>query len=160
MEQAAVEALYGELLWPLFVYARSALKSDEAALEAVQETFRFASAKPAALLTSADPRLWLLLTLKYVLQNRRRNRAELSRLLLADFGYTADGDVRAVSAAVPAREFLGDEDFALLSRFVNEGRTLREAAAGAGVSLLETQVRFRRAKRRLLARTDPGKYLR
>ena len=159
-EQSAVEALYGELFWPLFVYARAALKSDEAALEAVQETFRFASAKPAALLTSTDPHIWLLLTLKYILQNRGRNRAELSRLLLADFGYTADPEARSVSALVPAREFLGDEDLTLLSRFVNEDRSFRKAAADTGVSVSECQLRFRRARRRLLSRTNPAKYLR
>ena len=102
----------------------------------------------------------LLLTLKYILQNRGRNRAELSRLLLADFGYTADPEARSVSALVPAREFLGDEDLTLLSRFVNEDRSFREAAADTGVSVSECQLRFRRARRRLLSRTNPEKYLR
>ncbi|MGI5978513.1 MAG: hypothetical protein ACOX66_03325 [Oscillospiraceae bacterium] len=126
----------------------------------MQEAFRFANAKPGSLLSSSDPRLWLLLTLKYVLQNRRRNRAELSRLLLADFGYATDAELRTVSATVPAHEFLGDTDFKLLADFVNEDRSFREAAADGAVSVPECHARFRLAKHRLLSRTDPEKYLR
>ena len=157
VEQSAVEELFLELWQPLFVYARSALKNDDAAAEAVQETFRFASARPGALLTSPDPRTWLLLTLKYIIQNLRRNRAELSRLLLADYGYAQD-EPRA-GAAASAQEFLGEADFELLARFVSAGWPLKSAAEERNISLLECQVRFRRAKKRLLARTDPGKYL-
>ena len=157
VEQAEIEALYLELWQPLFVYARSALRSDDLAAEAVQETFRFASARPGALLTSPNPRTWLLVTLKYIVQNLRRNRAELSRLLLADYGYTQGDPLPA--ASVSAREFLGEADFDLLERFASAGRPLKTAAWESDVSLLECQVRFRRAKKRLLSRTDPGKFL-
>lgn len=157
VEQAEIEALYLELWPPLFVYARSALRSDDLAAEAVQETFRFASARPGALLTSPNPRTWLLVTLKYIVQNLRRNRAELSRLLLADYGYTQGAPQPA--ASVSAREFLGEEDFALLEGFASAGRPLKTAAWEKDVSLLECQVRFRRAKKRLLSRTDPGRFL-
>ena len=158
-EQLTILALYAELYQPLTVYARSALGRPEAAEEAVQETFRIACAKPAALLTSPDQRSWLLVTLKYVIQNLRRSRAELTRLLYADYGYALDPAAQASGGTANAREFLGERDFDLLARFANEGRTLKEAADEAGVSVAECQFRFRLARRRLLSRTDPEKYL-
>lgn len=158
VEQAEIEALYLELYQPMFVYARSALENDDVAAEAIQETFRFACARPGALLTSPNPRTWLLVTLKYIIQNFGRNRAELSRRLLADYAYTQGDPVS--DAGVSAREFLGEEDYTLLSRFAGGGRSLKSAAEDADISLLECQVRFRRARKRLLTRTDPGKFLR
>lgn len=156
LERAEVEKLFLELWQPLFVYACSALKTDSAAREAVRETFRFAFARSGALLTSPSRRVWLFLTLKYIIQNLRRSRAELSRLLLADYAYTQGGPERV---PVSAREFLGEADFGLLEDFAFEGRPLKTAAAENGLSLLECQARFRRARRRLLARTNPGNYM-
>ena len=157
MEHSEIEALYLELWQPLFVYAYSALRNDDLASETVQETFRFASARPGALLTSPNPRTWLLVTLKYIIQNLRRNRAELSRLLLADYGYVQDGPLPATS--ILAREFLGEEDYELLESFASSEQSLKSAALEKNVSLFECQVRFRRAKKRLRSRTDPEKYL-
>lgn len=75
LERAEVEKLFLEFWQPLFVYARSARKTDSAAREAVRETFRFAFARSGALLTSPSRRVWLLLTLKYIIQNLRPARS-------------------------------------------------------------------------------------
>ncbi len=159
-ERAAIEALYLELFGPLFVYARAALETDGAALEAVQETFRTAFARPAALLSSPDPKRWLLVTLKYVVQNEKRSRAALSRLLLTDYDY-ARGNIPAPDGASTfAYAFLGEADYTFLAHFAFEGRPLSEAAEETHCSVADAQRRFRRAKGRLLTRTDPEKFLR
>lgn len=159
-ETTAIEALYLEIFQPLFVYARAALPSDNAALEIVQETFRIASARPAALFSAPDPKGWLLVTLKYVIQNEKRSRAALSRLLLADYSYTAGTVSEPGHPVVSASELLNEEDYTLLSGFAFEGRPLKVAAELLQSTVADCQNRFCRARLRLLTRTDPEKVLR
>ena len=82
-EEEYIERLYREMYTRLCIYAMSALGSKALAEEAVQDTFRIACIKPDVLMSSKNPRGWLINTLKNVIRNRRRTEARLSNALLA-----------------------------------------------------------------------------
>ena len=82
-EEEYIERLYREMYTRLCIYAMSALGSKALAEEVVQDTFRIACIKPDGLMSSKNPRGWLINTLKNVIRNRRRTEARLSNALLA-----------------------------------------------------------------------------
>ena len=78
-----LEELYREMYSVLLCYANAALKDKALAEEAVQDTFRIACAKADDLSASVNPRGWLMLTLKNVLRNTRRELAALNQLCVS-----------------------------------------------------------------------------
>ena len=78
-----LEELYREMYSVLLCYANAALKDKALAEEAVQDTFRIACAKADDLSASVNPRGWLMLTLKNVLRNTRRELAALNQLFVS-----------------------------------------------------------------------------
>ena len=74
-EEEYIERLYREMYTRLCIYAMSALGSKALAEEVVQDTFRIACIKPDGLMSSKNPRGWLVNTLKNVIRNRRRTEA-------------------------------------------------------------------------------------
>ena len=80
-EEEYIERLYREMYTRLCIYAMSALGSKALAEEVVQDTFRIACIKPDGLMSSKNPRGWLINTLKNVIRNRRRTEARLRRCL-------------------------------------------------------------------------------
>ena len=76
-----IEAFYLQMYDQLFLYAQNALKNESLAEEAIQETFRIVCTKPEDLLSSPNPKGWIINTLKYTMQNMRRNRDRTNALL-------------------------------------------------------------------------------
>ena len=67
-EEEYIERLYREMYTRLCIYAMSALGSKALAEEVVQDTFRIACIKPDGLMSSKNPRGWLVNTLKNVIR--------------------------------------------------------------------------------------------
>jgi RNA polymerase sigma-70 factor (ECF subfamily) len=77
-----IEQLYREMFTQLNIYAQNALQDRSLGEEAVQDTFRIACIKAEELMVSANPKGWLMNTLKNVINNIKRSRARLLRILI------------------------------------------------------------------------------
>ena len=105
-----IERLYLQMYDKLFSYAKSSLRSDSLAEEAVQETFGIACSKPEALCASENPEGWLVKTLKYVLSNMARSRKTVNQLL-TDYigaGQGADGVGGSAQLRAAVRGYCGN----------------------------------------------------
>ena len=76
-----IEQLYLEMYDMMLSYARCSFAEESLAEEAVQETFIIACQKPEQLCQSANPKGWLVNTLKFTIRNMKRNRDNLQQLL-------------------------------------------------------------------------------
>lgn len=151
-EEKYIEQLYREMYTCLFFYAKNAQGNKTLAEEAVQDTFRIACIKPESLMSSKNPRGWLINTLKNVIRNRRRTEARLNNLLLAAMSAYEP----QVKATVDTAEFhaaysnaLGEDDFQLLINIVIRRYSMLEAAEELGISVEACKKRVQRAKKRL-----------
>ena len=127
-EEEYIERLYREMYTRLCIYAMSALGSKALAEEVVQDTFRIACIKPDGLMSSKNPRGWLVNTLKNVIRNRRRTEARLSNALLAAMSAyepQASTTVETTEFIVAYSDALGEEDFQLLVNIVVRRYTMR-----------------------------------
>ena len=141
-EEEYIERLYREMYTRLCIYAMSALGSKALAEEVVQDTFRIACIKPDGLMSSKNPRGWLINTLKNVIRNRRRTEARLSNALLAAMSAyepQASTTVETTEFIVAYSDALGEED-----RY-----TMLEAAEELGITVEACKKRVQRAKKKL-----------
>jgi RNA polymerase sigma-70 factor (ECF subfamily) len=141
----------------LYQYAYAALKNPSYAEEAVQDTFRIACSKPEELLDSPNPRGWLMVSLKNVIQNMRRSFARQQRL--AD-QLTSAAELQLSSKAILAEDdivalqeicisVIGKEDFRLFWRVVMDGLTMGEAAREFGIHTETCKKRIQRSRAKL-----------
>lgn len=149
--EAAAEQLYKELYPALHVYALRVLGEPALAEEAIQDAFCIACAKREQFLSSADPRRWVMCTLKHVCQNMLRTQAKLKKLLLS---LDADGPLPAgtpelVSVDVLFGDLSDSEDFRLLKRIALDRCTILEVAEELGISLESCKKRVQRARKHL-----------
>ncbi len=147
-----LEQLYRETYPRLMIYASCALEGEALAEDAVQETFRIACAKLQILRASPNPMGWLMNTLKNVIQNTRRSRAALSRLVVASL--SQNGGVEPAAPEEPNVDLLyadlqENDDFTLLKRLALEGRSISELSAELGISPEACRKRVQRARERL-----------
>lgn len=149
-EEEYIERLYREMYTRLCIYAMSALGSKALAEEVVQDTFRIACIKPDGLMSSKNPRGWLINTLKNVIRNRRRTEARLSNALLAAMSAyepQASTTVETTEFIVAYSDALGEEDFQLLVNIVVRRYTMLEAAEELGITVEACKKRVQRAKK-------------
>lgn len=140
-----IERLYFELFTQMTAYANSVLKNRAIAEEAVQETFRVACMKPEALCASPNPKGWLLLTLKNVLNNTVRSMASASRLtekikMTYEPASSDSTDLRLLYGPLADRE-----EFRLI-RSLSEGKTILELARELDISVEACKKRVQRAR--------------
>ena len=151
-EEEYIERLYREMYTRLCIYAMSALGSKALAEEVVHATFRSACIKPDGLMSSKNPRGWLINTLKNVIRNRRRTEARLSNALLAAMSAyepQASTTVETTEFIVAYSDALGEEDFQLLVNIVVRRYTMLEAAEELGITVEACKKRVQRAKKKL-----------
>lgn len=155
--EATVEQLYKDLYPALRVYALRVLGEAPLAEEAIQDTFCIACAKREQFLSSADPRRWIMCTLKYVCQNMLRTQARLKKLLLSlDAGACPDaGTPELVSVDVLFGDLSDSEDFRLLKRIALDRCTMLEVAEELGISVESCKKRVQRARKRLQEKIEP-----
>lgn len=143
-----IEAFYLQMYDQLFLYAQNALKNESLAEEAIQETFRIVCTKPEDLLSSPNPKGWIINTLKYTMQNMRRNRDRTNALLnqyLATYTSDAFSEDR-IPLEVTYENVAHSEEFRLIKEMVVEGKSHLEMAQSRGISVDACKKRVQRAK--------------
>ena len=144
-----IEAIYLEMYELLLLYGRKILSDPSLAEEAIQETFRIACTKPEALLSSPNPKGWVITTLKHTIQNINR-AGNSSHLLLKQYialqgdgaGYAED----RLSLDVAYGNLARSEEFQLIREMAVEGRSHLEMAEARGISVAACKKRVQRAK--------------
>lgn len=143
-----IEAFYLQMYDQLFLYAQNALKNESLAEEAIQETFRIVCTKPEDLLSSLNPKGWIINTLKYTMQNMRRNRDRTNALLnqyLATYTSDAFSEDR-IPLEVTYENVAHSEEFRLIKEMAVEGKSHLEMAQARGISVDACKKRVQRAK--------------
>lgn len=147
-QRKRIEEFYLEMYDRLFIYARSALDNESLAEEAIQETFRIVCMKPEDLLSSPNPKGWIVNTLKYTIQNMKRGRDKASVLLtqyLAANSSVAFSEDR-ISLEVTYENVARSEEFSLIKEMAVDGRSHLEMAQSRGISVAACKKRVQRAK--------------
>lgn len=149
---AEIEQLYLRMYDRLFAYARSTLRNDSLAEEAVQETFRIACQKPEDLLNSPRPEGWLINTLKNVMSNMIRSRAIANRILseyiaaqTPEYSESVDG----IRFEILYENISEMEEFQLIKEMAVDGLSHLEMAEKRGISVAACKKRVQRAKETL-----------
>ena len=147
-QRKRIEEFYLEMYDRLFIYARSALDNESLAEEAIQETFRIVCMKPEDLLSSPNPKGWIVNTLKYTIQNMKRSRDKANVLLtqyLAANSSVAFSEDR-ISQEVTYENVARSEEFSLIKEMAVDGRSHLEMAQSRGISVAACKKRVQRAK--------------
>ena len=153
--QSELLASYYEQFYSrLYHYANSSLQDPALAEELVQETFRRACERMEAFLSSPNPGGWLYVTLKNVINETRRERERIAKMLRTFSATKAgeeiisfDGDRAMVNLHYGG--ILKPEDFALLCRVAIDNYTMMEAAEEFGLTLEGCKKRVQRKSRQL-----------
>ena len=138
-QKALLELLYKEM----YAVLLASLENEMLADEAVQDTFRIAWSKSAELLNCADPRAWLMLTLKNVIRNTRKEFMELNRLFIS-FELAHDESGQDIQ-----NDLLTHEEYELLTRIVLQKYTISAAAKEQGISIESCRKKVRLIKQKL-----------
>ena len=149
-----ISALYIEMHDLLCAYAQPSLGSSGLAEEAVQETFMIACQKSEKLLTSPNPKGWLVLTLKNVVHNQLRAKARLSNCIMkcAENRALVFGSADAAYddyTAIEYSDIISSKDFAMLRMYVFDKRSMLEISQIFGISVEATNKRIQRARSKL-----------
>lgn len=149
-QREQVEKLYFDMFQILKAYARSSLKRDSLAEEAVQETFSIACKNPEKLLNSDNPRGWLLVTLKNTIRNMMRNRISTHKILsvyLQTFGRELPDPEHIANLKLLYGDVADTEEFRLLVELAVVGRSHEEMAGDRGITISACKKRVQRAKK-------------
>ena len=149
-QRKQIGELYLEMYAMLMAYAQAALAQDSLAEEAVQETFRIACEKVAVLLSSPNPRGWLVNTLKFSISNIKSKRRAAQRLM-EEYQEAVQLHTRAFTEDIVPVEMLYEdlshtEEFQLLTELAIEGKSHKEMAESRGISVSTCKKRVQRAK--------------
>lgn len=142
-----IEKLYEEMFHLLFEYALSSLGDTGFAEEAVQDTFAVACAKPGSLMSSRNPKGWLMNTLKYVIRNIQKTRSRFYSFLAAL--PQLEKSIGKDDFDVMYSDLLSPEDFALLKLVILQKYTMLEASTELGISVSACKKRLQRMKKKL-----------
>lgn len=144
-----IEQLYLEMYDLLMAYARSSLKNEPLAEEAVQETFRIACQKYKELLSSPNPRGWIRNTLKNVIRNERHRCDNANRLLAAyieEHGNESSFSEDEVSLETKYGDIALTDQFRLIYEMAVDKKSHLEMARERGISVEACKKRVQRAK--------------
>lgn len=144
-----IEAFYLDMYDLLLIYARNSLDNESLAEEAIQETFRIVCTKPEDLLSSPNPKGWIVNALKYTIQNMKRSRDKANALLtqyLASNGGGGGVSEDRISLEVTYENVAHSEEFQLIKEMAVEGKSHLEMAQSRGISVAACKKRVQRAK--------------
>lgn len=157
-----VSRYYKEMYQQLMVYARSSLSNPSLAEEAVQDTFRIACAKIDDFMSSPNPQGWLVLVLRNVIRNIRRELASLSKIIVSSMSIEDEVfiDSHAVRPNVSERiedleidilysDLLSPDEYKLLKLIAIHKYSMLEASQELGISVEACKKRVQRAKEKL-----------
>lgn len=141
--------LYKEMFDSLCVYAKNALSDPAIAEEVVQNVFCIACAKHDELLQSENPKGWLMKTLKNVIQNTKRQRAKMKKLVILSLD-SEESNLLAKYDEEDVDILYGDlaprEDFQILKLVALENYSMKRAADEFGISVEACKKRVQRIK--------------
>lgn len=151
-QSGPMEQLYRENFNRLYMYAKTQLRVDGLAQEAVQETFRIACEKADDVFASPNPQGWLMRTLQNVIRNMKRSQIRAGYLVAMITDKAADGDY--ITYDEPDIDVLyGDiaerDDYQLLKRIAVDRSSMVELAEERGISIEACKKRVQRAKKTL-----------
>ena len=147
-----IERIYKDMYDSLHSYAYGILKNTHLSEEVVQETFQIACSKPTDLMSSKNPRGWLMIVLKNVLRNTLRRLATLKRYIAA----AESENIDIIASPAPGSnvdlmysDMLTEAEFQLLKRVAIEQYTILEAAEALGITKEACKKRVQRAGKKL-----------
>ena len=147
-----IEQLYKDMFDSLCSYAYSILKNTHLSEEAVQETFQIACSKPASLMSSKNPKGWLMNTLKNVLHNALRKRTALEKYIAA----AESENIDLIASPSPGSnvdlmysDMVTEIEFQLLKWVAIDQYTMLEAADKLGITVEACKKRVQRAEKKL-----------
>ena len=154
-QENQIASLYAEMYPMMMTYARTLLndKNDSRAEDCVHHAFQIACEKPDTLLSSANPKGWLIITLKNTILNEKRARQKL-RKQLTDYlmlhnPVHIDKEIGFIELKEQCQSTLKEDDLNLLIHIVIDGWTIKETADSMGISQAACAKRAQRAKRQL-----------
>ena len=148
-QRRGIELLYVDMYDLLFIYARNALKNESLAEEAIQETFRIACTKPDDLFSSSNPKGWIINTLKYTIQNTKRNLGRANVLLTQYLAVHSSSVVFSedqIRLEFTYENVAHSDEFQLIKEMAVEGKSHLEMAKSRGISVAACKKRVQRAK--------------
>ena len=152
-EQARyIEQLYTDMYGSLYSYAYGILKNTHLSEESVQETFQIACSKPTDLMSSKNPKGWLMNVLKNVLRNTLRKRATLKKYVAE----AESADIDLIAGPAPGSnvdlmysDMVTEAEFQLLKWVAIDQYTMLEAAETLGITVEACKKRVQRAGKKL-----------
>ena len=147
-----IERLYKDMYDSLYSYAYGILRDMHLAEEAVQETFQVACGKPTDLMSSKNPKGWLMNVLKNVLRNTLRKRATLEKYIAE----AESADIDLIAGPAPGSnvdllysDMVTEAEFQLLKWVAIDQYTMLEAAETLGITVEACKKRVQRAGKKL-----------
>ena len=147
-----IERLYKDMYDSLYSYAYGILRDTHLAEEAVQETFQVACSKPTDLMSSKNPKGWLMNVLKNVLRNTLRKRATLEKYIAEAESVDIDliaGPAPGSNVDLMYSDMVTEAEFQLLKWVAIDQYTMLEAAETLGITVEACKKRVQRAGKRL-----------
>ena len=148
-----IEQLYLETYDMLMTYARCSFPEESLAEEAVQEAFQIACRKPESLCESANPKGWLVKTLRYTICNMKRSR-EHARQILSRYLTVQNEQVVSLDDQLSLQTMYGNasqtEEFILIKEMVIDCKSHLEMATARGITVNACKKRVQRAKNFLI----------
>ena len=148
-ELALIDIMYREMFHKMCIYAKKQLLDNELAEEAVQETFRVACEKIDQVLSSKNPRGWLMQALKYTILNIKREREYLGKLYILLSVEESTENLTDDNINLMYSDLISEDDFEMLKMIVLGNCTLKEAADEFGITLNACKKRMERIKKKL-----------
>lgn len=140
-----IERLYLAHYEPMLKYALVRLSDRGDAEDAVQDVFVLAQLKIEAMEKSDAPEGWLFVTLKNVIGDTYRRRAQAEKLCVRLFERP---EVKLPPEGI-FKKLLSKEDFSLLCRIYCDDISYKEAAVHLGISVPACRMRVYRARKKL-----------
>lgn len=153
-QRHAIHTLYIEEYPRLLAYARSVLRDESLAAEAVQDTFLTACSKADELIGHPNPPAWLMQTLKYVVKNTYRSRAKLTALFFRILEMSANEDsssMNEIELDATCEKLVGRETWCMLKNMLLERMSVQDVADSMGISREAAKKRLQRAHKKLEA---------
>lgn len=147
-----IDSLYKEMAHLMMQIALANIQEISQAEEAVQDTFRIACRKIDAVMTSPNPKGWLMNTMRYVIKDQQRAKARYHRFLCKLIAIEHEKPLSyetELSVDLIYENLVNSEDFLLLKRLYLQDMSMREIAEEDGITLETCKKRIQRARKRL-----------
>ena len=157
-----ITEVYNKMYKQLLAYARNSLGQEYLVEESVQDTFRIACAKYDEFISSPNPEGWLIITLRNIIRNTRREQAKLSRMFVkaissGDEVYSesyiitaaADKNIEKAETNLYFSGMLTKDEYFLLTLVAMYGYSTAEAARVFDITAEACKKRVQRIKKKL-----------